>query len=146
MLNKYGFIKVSKTIWEGNGIKIKVYKKTFRIGDVSYPISKLDEVASSYVDHSKIDEEVLELMNRRERQIMVHSYIYYKSGTSMITDAKFDQWAYELKTLIDFNLREFKASVYYKDFKDVDFDGSTGYNLPYTYPEIVNKGEYLMGL
>lgn len=142
-LTKYGYTQKSKTVWEGNGIKIRIYKNSFKIDDTSYPIDKIEEIVSSYVIE-KVDEFILDKINQRERQMLVHSYIYYRKGTSIVSDSKFDEWAYELVSLIKNYPNEFKMSAYYKDFKN--FDGSTGFNLPYTYTEIMNKAEYLMTL
>ena len=47
--------------------------------------------------------EILELITRRERQILVHSYIYYELNTNLISDATFDEWAKELAQLIKNN-------------------------------------------
>ena len=34
----------------------------------------------------KIDEAILELMNRRERQVLVHANLYYRQNTNIISD------------------------------------------------------------
>ena len=141
MLEKYGFTQVSKTVWTKDNVKVRLYKNTFTVDDDKYDISRLDEILGFYVN---LNESVLEKINRRERQILVHSYIYYKTGSSIVSDDVFDKFAYDLVALMESNPTEFKASVYHKDF--IGFDGSTGYNLPYTYSEIINKGEYLLSL
>lgn len=73
--------------------------------------------------------EILELITRRERQILVHSYIYYDLNTNLISDSTYDEWSKELAQLIKDNPEEFKKSENYQGFKG--FDGSTGMDLPY---------------
>lgn len=77
----------------------------------------------------QLNEEILELINRRERQVLVHSCIYYHFNQNIINDATYDRWSHELYSLIQENPDEFKESAHYKDFKD--FDGNTGMGLPY---------------
>lgn len=43
------------------------------------------------MDTTAAEHYTLELINRRHRQLLVHSYIYYKMGDSIIEDSKFDQ-------------------------------------------------------
>lgn len=56
-----------------------------------------------------------------QRQLMVHSYIYYELNDNIWTDSQWDEAAKELLTL------DQKGSAYETLFKD--FDGSTGYQL-----------------
>lgn len=72
-----------------------------------------------------IEERILQ----RRMQMLVHSYIYYERGTSIIADAKFDKWAYELRDLQQAYPEESRRVRYYSQFKD--WDGTTGFNLPY---------------
>lgn len=88
------------------------------------------------------NKQVLEEINRKQRQILVHSYLYYKRGTNLITDSEFDKWCKRLVHLQKFHKPEFKKSQYYSDFKN--FDGSTGMDLPYMLPNIVSMSEYLL--
>lgn len=85
---------------------------------------------------------ILELINRRQRQILVHSFIYYKLNDSIISDHTFDQWAKELANLMEEYKELAKKSAHYEAFKD--FDGTTGYNLPYSHPYIQNTGLRLL--
>lgn len=90
----------------------------------------------------KINEEILELINRRERQVLVHSCLYYHFNTSIITDAEYDKWSHQLYDLIVENPVEFKNSVFYKDFKT--FDGNTGMGLPYDSAYAMRVAERLI--
>lgn len=83
-------------------------------------------------------EERVAWFNRRERQILVHSFLYYQMNTSIIPDYQFDQWSHELAEAMQEYPKEFAKSVYCRAFKD--FDGSSGFDLPYSMPEIQNAG------
>lgn len=89
-----------------------------------------------------MDEKVLELITRRRRQILVHSFLYYQLNESIIDDYTFDSWSEELANLQNQHPLESAKAVYAKDFED--FDGSTGYNLPYSHPGIQNTGYRLL--
>ena len=90
----------------------------------------------------KINEEILELINRRERQVLVHSCLYYHFNTSIIADAEYDKWSHQLYDLIVENPVEFKNSVFYKDFKT--FDGNTGMGLQYDSAYAMRVAERLI--
>lgn len=74
---------------------------------------------------------ILELINRRQRQILVHSFIYYQLNDNIVPDHVFDEWVRELSHLMKKYKEIAKKSECYKDFKY--FDGSTGFDLPYTH-------------
>ena len=42
---------------------------------------------------------IRELINRRRRQILVHSVIYYRMNDNLISDDQWAKWALELETL-----------------------------------------------
>lgn len=85
---------------------------------------------------------LLELINRRQRQVLVHSFLYYQLGTSIIDDYTFDQWALELANLMKDNKETAKKSEYYTYF--IDFDGSSGFDLPFAHPDIQSTGYRLL--
>lgn len=87
-------------------------------------------------------EEIIELINRRKRQILVHSFLYYQMNTNIISDHTFDKWSSELAMLLLKYPEESKQTVYYDEFKE--FDGSSGYDLPYYYPNIQQIGLSLL--
>lgn len=66
-----------------------------------------------------------QLIRRRRGQMLIHSYIYYWLGESIITDDTWQAWANELKEL---QTPPVKIGFYDKEFKD--WDGSTGCHLP----------------
>ncbi|PDY93235.1 hypothetical protein CON09_08390 [Bacillus anthracis] len=85
---------------------------------------------------------LLEWMNRRQRQILVHSFLYYQLNENIISDSDFDKWSKELYEAMKENPDVAKRSVYYKDF--LEFDGSSGYDLPYANPEVQHSGYRLL--
>jgi len=85
---------------------------------------------------------IKELIRRRRRQILVHSCIYYRCGTSIVEDSTFDEWAYELVELQKNNPEISKSTLLYDEFKD--FDGSTGFDLPTGEPWVVDKAYRLI--
>lgn len=74
------------------------------------------------------ENEIAELINRRRRQILVHSVIYYRLNDNLIPDSTWSRWAVELdklqKTYPDIAVKVPYAKAF------ADFDPSTGYNLP----------------
>lgn len=89
-------------------------------------------------------ERILALINRRERQILVHSYLYYELDESLISDDKWSEWAKELCELRDTFPKIFQNSEYVITFST--FDPSTGFDLraAYTRPEIERVALYLL--
>lgn len=86
-------------------------------------------------------EEVLELVNRRERQILVHSYLYYERDVNIWPDYKYDAACKELTELIKLYPEVAKEAQWSNVYSD--FDGSTGVFLPIKHPWVVSKGEQL---
>ena len=88
---------------------------------------------------------ILELINRRERQILVHACCYYAFNENLISDYQYDQLATNLMDLIKNNPKEFEASVYYYEFKDYAKEKTpSAYNLNYRSPEILNRAYSLI--
>lgn len=88
--------------------------------------------------------DVAELLNRRRRQILVHSIIYYKMDDNLISDSTWSAWATELEELQK-KYPDIAAKVpYAEEFKD--FDHSTGMNLPLDDPWTVNKARQLLAM
>lgn len=74
--------------------------------------------------------EVFNLINRRRRQLHVHSVLYYHMHTNIITDAQFDEWAVELKTLQDKYPVQAKGG--YESSMFQNWTGDTGMHLRIT--------------
>lgn len=65
--------------------------------------------------------------NYLQRQIIVHSIIYYELNQNVISDKKFDSISKQLIMLSKKMKSEYKKTEYYYCFKD--FDGNTGFYL-----------------
>lgn len=85
---------------------------------------------------------IQEKIQQRRYQMLVHSYLYYQLGENIISDYQFDMWAKELAELQKEYPAESKKARYYEDFKD--FDGSSGFDLPYSMPNIQAIGDRLL--
>ncbi len=72
--------------------------------------------------------DIAELINRRRRQLLVHSIIYYRFDKNIVSDSVWTKWAIELADLQKQYPDIAKTVPYHEDFKD--FDPSTGFNLP----------------
>lgn len=88
------------------------------------------------------EQKIQELIKRRRLQLLVHSCIYYRLNKNIISDYTFDEWARELCDLQTKYPNLSKTVIYYDDFKD--FDGSSGFDLPYGDPCILNRALKLL--
>lgn len=89
------------------------------------------------------EEEIKELMQRRIRQILVHSCIYYRFNNNIIDDFTYDRWGNELIDLIKQYpeyLKELEHGEAFTDYVEM----ASGFNLPYNSPEIVYKAQHLL--
>lgn len=93
---------------------------------VTKPSSSLGIIINESFDDF-IENKVRELIRRRRRQILIHSCMYYRLGTSIWTDKKYDECSRELVELQAQYPNISKTVEYYEDFKD--WDGTTGFNL-----------------
>lgn len=87
-------------------------------------------------------EDIRELIERRRRQVLVHSVIYYKFNANVVTDAVWASWALELEEL-QARYPEIAEDAWYAEYFE-DFDHSTGYSLPLDDPWAVRKAELIM--
>src|SRR3954451_25445613 len=94
--------------------------------------------AGGPVDLSRFDippgepDPVRAIIARRRRQILVHSYLYYRLDRPTIDDATFDEWARDLVEL-QAAYPEAAADTAFAD-AFAGFTGSTGYDLPLDDP------------
>ena len=84
------------------------------------------------------------LILRRRTQILVHSCIYYHYNTNLVTDATWQKWADELVVLQKKYPSIAERVDYHESFKD--FDGTTGFDLPITNPEVIRKARQLIAV
>ena len=85
---------------------------------------------------------ISELIERRRRQVLVHSVIYYELNKNIVTDALWTSWAMELASLQS-KYPEIAKECWYAEYFE-DFDGSTGFNLPLRDPWAMAKARYLV--
>lgn len=85
---------------------------------------------------------IIALINRRERQILVHSYLYYERDANLISDSMYDKISVELVELISKHKHEFEKSAYYYEF--INFDGNTGFDLNYKMADIAHVADHLL--
>lgn len=87
-------------------------------------------------------EEIKSLIGQRRRQLLVHSVIYYKLNSSIISDHQWAKWAIELEELQKKYPKESSEVEWYEAFKG--FDHSTGFNLPLDNPWAVGTAKWLL--
>lgn len=90
------------------------------------------------------DSEIAELINRRRRQVLVHSVLYYRMNENLVSDSQWAAWAVELEELEKKYPHIGKTLPYADDFKN--FEHSSGYNLPLHDSWAVNKAHQLLAL
>lgn len=88
------------------------------------------------------DNPVAAKIQQRRYQILVHSLLYYDLDMSIVSDNKWAQWAKELVELQMAHPQVASKVIFAEAFKD--FDGSTGFNLPYRDEQIVNIAYHLL--
>ena len=86
--------------------------------------------------------QIKELINRRRRQILVHSIIYYRLNENLIDDATWSKWAVELEELQTAYPEIASECPYADDFED--FEHSTGMSLPLDDPWGLRTAQYLI--
>lgn len=83
----------------------------------------------------------MELINRRRRQIHVHSALYYHLGETLVDDTTFDKWSNELVRLQS----DFPESTDLGYMPEVfaDWTGDTGMHLPHD-ERVLSLGKKLL--
>lgn len=88
------------------------------------------------------NEEIAKLIEKRRRQVLVNSVVYYRFGDNLISDETWIQWAVELEEL-QRKYPDIAKKVWYAEVFE-GFDHSTGQNLPLDDPWAVNKAWHLL--
>lgn len=83
-----------------------------------------------------------DLILRRRLQVLVHSCLYYYFNHSLVSDRQWQSWADELVSLQEKYPLTSERVDYHQAFKN--FDGTTGFDLPITNPEIIRKAQQLL--
>ena len=89
------------------------------------------------------DLEIAELIQQRRLQMLVHSCIYYKLNTNIVSDRQWDIWAKELRQLQKDYPDISKQVIWYEAFKD--WDATTGAFLPLDDEWVLKKAMKLTG-
>lgn len=88
------------------------------------------------------DDNIASKIQQRRYQILVHSLIYYELDTNLVSDNQWAEWAKELVKLQE-QYPEISDKVIFADaFRE--FDGSTGFDLPYRDEQIINIAHRLL--
>lgn len=75
--------------------------------------------------------------------VLIHSIIYYRLNTSIISDFQYDKFAKKLKALQDqYPKLSMSVKEYYKDFDG--WDGCSGFKLPLGDIWAFNKAQWLL--
>lgn len=91
------------------------------------------------------NKEIIELITRRRRQILIHSIIYYRYNSNIIPDSQYDKWARELSELHQKYPELSKKANLWKEFEEWHKEGiGSGFNLPLENPIYVNIAENLL--
>lgn len=121
---------------------VRLLKNLIQSSDVNTGISVKACAGTSVRKKTMTDIDIYELINRRRRQILVHSVIYYQMNDNLIADSTWSKWAVELDQLQK-QYPEIASKVPYAEaFKD--FDPSSGFNLPLDDPWAVNTARRLI--
>ena len=75
---------------------------------------------------TKMDLRAVEAIARRRRQMLVHSFLYYRMDSPVISDAIWSKWAQQLHAL----QRKYGWRIGFYDDTFRDWDGSSGFHLP----------------
>ena len=87
---------------------------------------------------------VRQIIKQRRAQMLIHSCLYYKFDTPIISDDKWQEWANELRDLQQNNPDDCKINFYDKHFKD--WNGDTGFHLPIKDSKIMSKALHIKKL
>lgn len=86
--------------------------------------------------------QIKEKITRRRRQILVHSCVYYRLNSNLISDSQFDEWANELVALQRKYPNIASTCEYAKAFSD--YTGATGYHLPIGDSWVISTAQRLL--
>ena len=84
-----------------------------------------------------------ELINRRTKQLIVHSYLYYRLNESVILDHTFDSWCKELVSL-GRKYPDIAAQTKYWEIGSQFDDAGTGFFINQYPTELILDAEILI--
>lgn len=83
-------------------------------------------------------------LKRRWFQVLVHSCIYYRLNTNIISDSKWNKWAKELYSMVHKYPRIAKSMPWSKEL--LKFNPATGFDLPMNDPWVLAKAQQLVDI
>ena len=89
-------------------------------------------------------EGILAQITRRRLQVLIHSIIYYRFNSNVVSDNTWAEWAVELEKLQEEYPEIAAKAPYAEGFRG--FEHSSGYNLPLDDPWAVKKAGYILRL
>lgn len=89
-----------------------------------------------------IDLDIVARIKQRRRQLIVHSFIYYRLSDNIVSDHKYDEWARELIDLQQKYPEEAKEAPYAKDFEG--FQMGDSFKLPMGEPWVIDTVTKIM--
>lgn len=93
-------------------------------------------------DDRVLNDDKIELITRRRRQLLVHSHLYYEHNETLIDDYQYDRWATELIRLQKDYPEESKVAPFYDDFKE--FTMGASFQLPYNEAWVMDVADRLL--
>lgn len=88
-----------------------------------------------HIDYEKLNEqEIFELVNQRRRQLLVHSFLYYRMNMNTIEDTRYDEFTVNLIELQDKFPEIAERCIFPDDFRG--FQTGWSYQLPYEHPDV----------
>lgn len=84
------------------------------------------------------EEQLIEFINRRRRQVLTACCAYYMYDDNLISDHEYDRRVHELLEIQDEYPWIADKCIYSKEFSQMEGCGS-GYNLPYKERWVVSK-------
>lgn len=120
-------------------VRKRKYARSFDAGYQEALIKEIERTGETEVNNSP-----LSLINRRRRQILVHSCIYYRFNENIVSDHIFDGWCRELIALQANYPDVAKLCPYHEEFKGMSH--ASGFDLPYNNAEIVNRAMHLLNI
>lgn len=103
-----------------------------------FNIKKMDSITEE-------EQSIANEIKRLRKIILVHSVIYYRMNSNIISDIQYDKFAKKLQKLQNENpLISKKVKELYEEFKN--WDGCSGFNLPLGDVWANNKASYLLSL
>jgi hypothetical protein len=103
----------------------------------------MGDLTSLYEEEKTSERTVREIIRQRRAQMLIHSCIYYVLDDNIVSDHKWQAWAFELAKLQDENPSECKLNFFDEYF--VGWTGATGgSHLPLKNGWVYRKAQWLL--